>query len=126
MVFRGMTGPDRAMAYTLAAYTGLRASELASLTVESLIFDSDLAMIDLEAGYSKRRRHDLQPIPKWLAEQLAQWIAEKPQDGPQAADMLTSNSDNGRAQAGSLWPRTQWYRKAAEMLRGDLEAAEIP
>ncbi len=32
---RGLSGPDRAMLYVVAAYTGLRAGELASLTADS-------------------------------------------------------------------------------------------
>jgi len=124
-VFRGLNGEGRAMLYTVAAYTGLRASELASLTVQSLDLESDPPMIDLEAGYSKRRRHDLQPIPKWLADQLAQWVAVMVEESPKGPDTLPMIPRDSKAptEARRLWPKTRWHRRAAEMLRGDLEAS---
>jgi len=41
VTFRKLSGPDRAMLYTVAAYTGLRASELGSLTRTSLTLEGD-------------------------------------------------------------------------------------
>ncbi len=40
-VVRRISGPDRAVLYAVAAYTGLRASELASLTPESFRLDAE-------------------------------------------------------------------------------------
>ena len=56
---RGLTGADRAVLYLLAARTGLRASELASLTPAS--FDFPVPCVTVEAAYSKHRRKDVQP-----------------------------------------------------------------
>ena len=56
---RQLPGTDRAVVYMVAAYTGFRAAELASLTPES--FDLDHRSVTVEAGYSKRRRRDTQP-----------------------------------------------------------------
>lgn len=39
-----VSGPDRAMLYILAAWTGYRRGELASLTLRSFNFDSDPAV----------------------------------------------------------------------------------
>ena len=39
--FRGLTGPDRSALYLLAAMTGLRANELASLTLSSFNFQDN-------------------------------------------------------------------------------------
>jgi integrase len=50
----GFTPTDRAMLSALAAYTGLRASELASLVPSS--FDLDAKTVSVGAAYSKRRR----------------------------------------------------------------------
>ena len=50
----GMAGSDRAMAYRLAVGTGLRVSELRSLTPES--FDLKSKTVTVAAAYSKRRR----------------------------------------------------------------------
>jgi integrase len=55
---RRLCGPDRAMLYTVAAYTGLRESELASLTPSSFDFDAEPPSVMVAAAYSKRRRND--------------------------------------------------------------------
>jgi len=72
-----MAGPDRSMLYTLATGTGFRASELASLTTESFALDAVPPTVAVAAGYSKRRRADVQPIPRGLAETLRPWLATK-------------------------------------------------
>lgn len=64
----GMDGPQRALGYRLAMATGLRASELRSLTRRS--FDLDAATVSVQACYSKRRRRDVLPLPEWLVEAL--------------------------------------------------------
>jgi len=48
-----MTGPDRARLYQLAVETGLRASELRSLTWGSFELDGDPATVTVKAAYSK-------------------------------------------------------------------------
>ena len=47
----GMTGPERSFLYTMARMTGLRRSELASLTTASFALAGDSFVI-VEAGYS--------------------------------------------------------------------------
>ena len=54
-----MTGPERAMLYQLAMATGLRSSELRSLTPISFDLDASPPTVAIAAGYSKRRRHDI-------------------------------------------------------------------
>jgi hypothetical protein len=49
-----MSGPDRAMLYAVAAYTSLRASELASLTPESFAFEGEPPMVKFRAAYVAR------------------------------------------------------------------------
>ncbi len=66
----GMTGPQRALLYTVALETGLRASELRSLTPTSFDLDARPPTITVEAGYSKHRRQDTLPIRESLAGQL--------------------------------------------------------
>lgn len=99
---RSLTGSDRAALYLVASFTGLRASELASLTRASV--DVDAATVEVDAAYSKRRRKDLLPLARELVRQLRTWLDARPR--------------------GSLWPGT-WHERAAEMLREDLHAAEI-
>src|SRR5262249_3492500 len=50
--FLGMTGPARALAYRLAVATGLRYSELASLTPQSFDF-GDRPSVTVQAAYAK-------------------------------------------------------------------------
>jgi integrase len=70
-----LTGPDRSMVYRLALGSGFRASELRSLTPESFDLDSDPPAVTVGAAYSKRRRQDLQPIRRDLADMLRPWLA---------------------------------------------------
>ena len=101
---RHLPGPDRAVLYTVAAYTGLRASELASLTPGS--FDlSDRPTVTVAAGYSKHRREDVVPLHPDLVRRLVPWLAGKP--------------------AGvRLWPGTWASSKGAgKLLRLDTDAA---
>jgi len=67
----GASGSDRAALYCVALGTGFRANELRSLTRQSFALDADPPTITVEAGYSKRRRRDCQPIPPALAEASA-------------------------------------------------------
>ena len=111
-VVRELSGTDRAMLYTVAAASGLRASEIASPTVESLMLDREPPFIIVEATDSNRRKREEQPIPTWLADQLRVWLAKRP-----SQTVLTIEPQK-------LWPGS-WRRHAAEMLRSDLAAAEI-
>jgi len=91
------------MLYRVAAGTGFRASEMRSLTPASFDLDADPPTVAVEAAYSKRRGHDVQPTPKPLAIVLQPWLARKAK----------------RAPVFDLPQRT------AEMLRADLAAAGI-
>ena len=75
MTVRGFTGESRATFYLVASMTGLRASELASLTSESFKRDAATPVVVVEAGYSKRRRQDTVPLHAGLVEQLRSWLA---------------------------------------------------
>ena len=75
-----LPGLDRAMAYRTAIGTGFRASELRSLTTASFELDGDPPTVTVSAAYSKRRRKDVQPIRRDLADLLRPWLAERPRD----------------------------------------------
>jgi integrase len=102
--FRGLTGPDRAALYTLAAHTGFRASELASLTPGS--FDFTAPSVTVEAAYSKHRRKDVQPLRPDVAAILREYVRGRPASAP-------------------LWPGN-WPDDGAIMMRHDLARAGIP
>ncbi len=103
--FRGLSGEDRVMLYLTAAYGGLRANELASLTPGSFDFDGETPTVTIEAAYSKRRRMDVQPLRPDVAATLQGWLDCRDSD------------DNS-----PLWPGT-WIERAARMLRKDLSDA---
>ena len=94
---RGMIGHDRAILYRLAVGTGFRANEIASLMPESFDLDADPPMVTIEAGYSKHRRKDEQPIRDDLAELLRAWLRDKTPCQPvfkmpaQAADLMQAD-----------------------------------
>jgi len=99
----GMTGYQRTMLYGLAAYTGLRANEIRSLTVSS--FDFDNCTVKVKAAYSKRRREDILPLRKGTAEAMR--------------ELLRSKTPNAKA-----FDLPSKYRMA-DMVRADLEDAGI-
>jgi integrase len=103
-----LTGQDRAMLYTVAAYTGLRASELASLTPESFRIDETPPTVTVLAAYSKHRRQDVLPLHPSVVECIRPWLA-------------------GKTAATPVWPGT-WARakRAGKILQKDLKIAGIP
>ncbi|MBL8759054.1 MAG: site-specific integrase, partial [Phycisphaerae bacterium] len=75
----GMTGPERALTYRLAAETGLRAGELRSLTRASFDLDSANASVTILAAYAKNRRQDTLPLrPETAALLRARWARKSP------------------------------------------------
>ncbi len=78
-----MPGTDRAMLYLVAVETGLRSSELRSLTRESFnLVDLDNATVTVEAAYSKHRRDDVLPLRRAAAVLVAGWLADRPARTP--------------------------------------------
>ncbi len=102
--YRRMSGSDRAVLYQLAAETGLRASELRSLTRASLVLEADPPTVTVKAAYSKHRRDDTLPLKPETAQLLARWVGDSE---------LTS-----KARLFATLPG-----KPAEMLRTDLRRA---
>jgi integrase/recombinase XerD len=107
-----IAGPDRAMLYVLAAWTGFRKGELGSLTLRSFHLDDEPATATVAACYSKRRRQDSQVLHPAVAWQLKEWLATKPNLQPE--DLLFPVS--GRVPGGT-------ERKTNKMMRLDLRAA---
>jgi len=102
---RRLTGGERAVLYTVAAFTGLRAGELASLTPASFRLADDPPVVSVAAAYSKHRREDLLPLRPDVATMIERYMT-------------------GRGQ-GVLWPGS-WSDDPVAILRPDLVAAEIP
>jgi integrase len=108
-----LTGPERALLYLLAATTGLRASELASLTPSSFRWDTKPPTVTVEAAYSKRRRRDTIPLHSGLVKALRVMI-----DGIPVRSHVWPDRKRTKVQG--------WSYNGARMLSQDLEDAGIP
>jgi integrase len=106
ITFRGLSGPDRHVLYLTACATGFRAEELACLRPESFSLDAEPPVAVLGAAETKNRKGATQPLPPDLAAALRDYLTGRPDGAP-------------------LWPGS-WWKKGAEMLRIDLDAAGIP
>jgi hypothetical protein len=100
------SGEQRARIYLISYLTGLRKSEVASLTPESFELTGQTPTLTLEARDSKHRKRDVLPLHPQLVDLLQQWLPEYPPGEP-------------------LFPKLG-KRKAYTMIRKDLEAAGIP
>lgn len=100
-------GPDRAVAYLVVAYTGLRLRELSQLAPESFRLDDRPPVVRLAA--SKGKPPAAQVLPEALIARLREYLADKPAGVP-------------------VWYGEQWAkeRRASSILRSDLKAAGIP
>lgn len=97
----GISATDRAMLYRVALSTGFRRSELSSLKPSSFHLDRNPPTITIQAGYSKHRREDTQPIRPDLAAALTTWLKARPAEV-------------------QLWPN---LNRSSRMIQDDLLAA---
>jgi integrase len=104
-ILYGLTGPERALLYTLAAETGLRANELRSLRVASFDLDPERPRVTLHAAASKHRQEDVLPLRPDTARALAGHLG-------------------GRKPWDPAFPVTRGWRPP-RMLRTDLKAADL-
>lgn len=99
-----LTGEDRHLLYLVAAYTGLRAKELSSLTVNS--FDFSENEFTLPATDTKNRTEAILPVQDDISKELQRYIQD---------NEITYKLWAGR-----------WFEIAAKIIRRDLEDANIP
>lgn len=105
-----MPGPERALLYRLALETGLRASELRSLTKASFNLDAAPPTVTVKAAHSKHRREDTLPLRPGLVRELRVYLAlKKPEN-------RLFNAPGS--------PKTTW--RTSRMMKADLETAGIP
>jgi integrase len=101
--YRRMTGPTRALCYRLAIVSGLRYSELDSLTLES--FDlGNRPSVTVLASYAKNGQTSTLPIPPDVADDMRGYLATIPPGCP-------------------AFPLPA---RGADMLKVDLQAAGLP
>jgi len=70
----GLSGPDRAMLYMFAAWTGLRRGEIGSLRLRSFDFQAKPPTVTVAAAYSKHRREDVCYLHSELVDALSAWL----------------------------------------------------
>jgi integrase len=104
--FRGLNGKARAILYSVACASGFRAEELSTLRPGSFDLDGELPTVTLSAENAKNGRTAVQPLPTDVAQELRAYLNGRPADSP-------------------VWPG-RWFKKAAEMLRIELDACGIP
>ncbi len=104
-----MRGADRAIVYRVAAFTGLRAQEIASLTPRSFALEANPPTVTVDACYSKHRRKDVLPLAEDLCGRLRAYLAKR-------------ECERRRGGEERLWPG-KWYRKAGAILQRDLAVA---
>lgn len=76
--YRQMTGPDRALCYRLAVASGLRYSEIASITSQGLDLDDAHPSVTILAAYSKNGQTATLPLPPDVAEDLRAILPRTP------------------------------------------------
>ncbi len=123
VTFRELDGATRAMLYRVAAMTGLRASELASLTTASFDLNADPPTVTVQAACSKHRREDVLPLHPDLATRLRQWFSERDRVSDEQRVVLSLNRA-ADAKPERLFPGT-WATRAFKMIRRDLDTADI-
>jgi hypothetical protein len=71
----GISGPDLAMLFILASWTGFRKGEIGSLTLRSLKLDGNPPTATIAASYSKHRRRDTQVLhPELVHNSKIGWL----------------------------------------------------
>jgi integrase/recombinase XerD len=108
----GIIGPDRAMMYILASWTGFRRGEIGSLTSRSIRLDDSPSTITVAACYSKRRRCDTQVLHREVVNRLRDWLQTKNDLDPNALLFPISAKVPGGVE-----------RRTSKMMRADLKAA---
>jgi site-specific recombinase XerD len=106
-VIRCLPGIDRHFLYLIAAATGFRVSELASMTPESFDLDHNTPTATVKANCTKNRKLAVQPLPLDVATVLHGFVTKRPAHAPLWPDNPTA-------------PAESWRRHGAEMIRHDL------
>jgi site-specific recombinase XerD len=103
---QGYDGEMRARIYQISYLTGLRRSELASLTLTSFRLDDPQPTVTVEAACSKHRRKDTLPMHPEMVALVREWIVGLAPDEPLFEKLAR--------------------RKTYTMVQKDLERAGIP
>ncbi len=106
IVRRHLSGEERAVLYSVAAFTGYRAGELAALTPRCFDLDAEQPAIELGGEFTKNGKPACQPIPAEMVGTLREFLA-------------------GREPTQPVWGG-KWHTRPADLIQADAEAAGIP
>jgi integrase/recombinase XerD len=107
-------GRDRAVLYLVACWTGLRKSELGSLTADSFVdLAGDSPTVHVAAAFTKNKEAAAVPLHPAVASIVVEWL--KRRRGPPGALLWPISARSGGV-----------TRKTHKMLRRDLAAAGVP
>lgn len=109
-VIEGIPGPDRAMLYILAGWTGYRRAELASLTLRSFDLGNETPSVSVQSGYTKNKKAATIPLHPVVVERIRAWLATKDDLSPDVP-LLPLRTASG------------WLRKTSKLMKRDLKAA---
>ncbi|MGD9127166.1 MAG: site-specific integrase [Planctomycetia bacterium] len=108
---QGVDGPTRATIYLLAAMTGLRRKELASLTIDDFHLDAPTPIVRIQGAYSKNKRTDEIPLhPDVVARLRAYFAHTNPEPGQPIFPLYTPSG---------------YLRATAKMMKHDCESAGL-
>jgi integrase len=110
-VVESVPGPERAMLYIVAGWTGYRRAELASLTLRSFILDGHEPTVSVKAGYTKNGRTATVPLHPVVVERLRAWLETRGRPVEPGEPIFELRSSGG------------WWRDTARMMHADLAAA---
>jgi integrase len=102
----GYDGELRARLYLMSYLTGLRRSELASLTPGSFQLAAEHPTLTVEAAFSKHRHKDILPLHPELTPLVAEWIV-----GKQPTDKLFPRLDRKKT----------WFVVKKDLARAGIE-----
>jgi len=123
--WRGIVGSERELIYRVVLQTGLRATELRSLTVGSFRLTATSPTVTVSAAYSKRRREDVLPLRPDLAELLKTHFKGK-LGGAKALSIPKSYDTADMIRADLDKTRAAWISKAeSEQDRQAREASDF-
>jgi len=105
-----LDGPTRAMLYILAAWTGFRRKELASLTLRSFDLEGSQPAVAINARHAKGRRADTVPLHPVVVDRLRAWLEMQGELHPDEPIFPLTTAGGG-------------LRRTAKMMMLDLAAA---
>ena len=106
-----LSGLQRFWLYRVAMATGLRASELASLTPQSF----GGGQVTINAAYAKNRRKDSIPLAEYLIKEVAEWLAPLPANTPVWPGSWVKNRYGGKGLKKDLFESRQaWLAQGGD------------